>query len=181
VLVDRYELFVSADQPPAPTELSVLIPGLGAATLAALDVQAVARAFTPLPFTVRALADFGPPGAAPLLALRGYTLTPGSGGPTTLALIYWTHAPMRVDYTAFVHVLDAGGALVAQRDSAPQSGAYPTHLWQPGEFVPDSYSFDLPPGMYTVRLGFYDPETGQRLLVAETGADAVTIGPVDVK
>jgi hypothetical protein len=180
VLVDRYELFVPAGQPPGPIELSVLVPGVGAATLAALDVQPVARAFAPLPFAVRALADFGPPGAAPLFALRGYTLTSGQGSPATLALVYWVHGPIREDYTAFVHVLDAGGALVAQHDSAPQSGAYPTHLWQPGEYVLDEHAFDLPPGAYTFRLGFYHPETGQRFSVAQTGADAVTLGPLDV-
>jgi len=180
VLVDRYELFVPADQPATPTELSVLVPGRGAATLAALDVRAVDRTYSPIPFAVRALADFGPPGADPLFVLRGYTLTTEPGSPTRLALVYWVHLPIRVDYTAFVHVLDAAGVLVAQRDGAPQSGAYPTHLWQPGEYVYDDYGFDLPPGAYTFRLGFYHPETGQRFVVAETGADAATLGPFDV-
>jgi hypothetical protein len=181
VLVDRYEVFVPADQPAAPTELSVLVPGLGAATLATLDVQAVNRTYSEIPFAVRALADFGPPGADPLFVLRGYTLTAEPGGPTRLALVYWAHLPIREDYTAFVHVLDAAGVIVAQRDGAPQSGAYPTHLWQPGEYVRDEYAFDLPPGTYTFRLGFYHPETGQRLVVAETGADAVTVGPISVR
>ncbi len=179
VLVDRYEVFVPADQPAAPTELSVLVPGLGAATLAALDVQAVDRRYDPLPFDVPLTASFAPAGQPALFALRGYTFAPvAAGQPATITLVYQGETGTPVDYTAFVHVLDAAGALVAQRDGAPQSGAYPTHLWQPGEYVPDEYAFDLPPGAYTFRFGFYHPETGQRLIVAETGADAVVVGPV---
>lgn len=66
-------------------------------------------------------------------------------------------AEMPLDYTAFVHLLDADGNLVAQRDRPPDG--YPTSVWQPGEIIVDSYTVDLPAGLppdtYTVQSGFY--------------------------
>ncbi len=66
-------------------------------------------------------------------------------------------ARMTLDYTAFVHLLDGEGNLVAQQDRPPDG--YPTSVWQPGEIVTDTYTIalpaDLPPGQYTVQTGFY--------------------------
>ncbi len=92
--------------------------------------------------------------------------------------------PLARDYTAFVHVVDGGGQLVAQHDSPPLNGFFPTGRWRPGWPVADEIAFDLPPGEYSVYAGFYDPETGDRLAVyrdGEPAGDAVTMGTVRVE
>jgi hypothetical protein len=115
---------------------------------------------------------FGPAGGPPLVALYGYTFTPGA--PSTLTLAWHALAPVPADYTLFIHARDAQGTLIAQRDAPPQSGAYPTTLWAPGEYILDPHPLDLPPGDFTLSLGLYLPETGERLVTAE-GADAVEL------
>jgi hypothetical protein len=60
---------------------------------------------------------------------------------------------------------------VAQGDSKPQEGFYPTPYWQPGERIVDRHTFPLPgdiaPGSYDILLGFYEVETGQRLQILD--------------
>jgi hypothetical protein len=55
---------------------------------------------------------------------------------------------------------------VAQGDSPPIGGHYPTQLWAAGEVINDSYQLtipdDLPDGRYPLYLGFYDPESEER-------------------
>ncbi|HEY8692398.1 MAG TPA: hypothetical protein VIR57_06610, partial [Chloroflexota bacterium] len=67
------------------------------------------------------------------------------------------------DYTVFVHAVDAGGKVVAQADSQPRGGDFPTGVWQAGDRIADSYSLQAPPGRYTVEVGMYDLPTLQRL------------------
>jgi 4-amino-4-deoxy-L-arabinose transferase-like glycosyltransferase len=93
----------------------------------------------------------------------------GREGKLTLA---WTPsgAPSR-DYTLFVHVLDASGRTVGQADGPPTR---PTGTWLAGEPVVDERVVPLPEGAASIRLGFYDLATGQRVGL-EGGGDAVMI------
>ncbi len=180
-LVDRYDLRVPADFPAGPADLTITA-GPATATLAALDVQAVNRVYEPPAVAVPSEAVLSDPSGAPLIALTGYTLTPGAAGAaTTLALAWQALAPLADDYTVFVHIRDAAGQTVAQQDAQPQAGAYPTSLWQSQEYVRDDYTFDLPPGDYTVALGLYLPETGTRLAVGAGEADAVVLPAFTVR
>jgi len=99
--------------------------------------------------------------------------------------LFWTPlAPIPDDYTVFVHVRDARGANVAQRDSQPLGGDYPTHQWRAGETVIDPYRIelpaDLPPGEYRIVAGMYRLETLERLPVAgdTSGENVVILGTV---
>jgi hypothetical protein len=91
--------------------------------------------------------------------------------------------PPDEDYTVFVHLLDAGGQVVAQHDSQPLGGTYPTSVWDGGEVVSDRHVLTLPsdmaPGDYWLRVGLYQLETGERLQVEGNG-DSVELGPVEV-
>jgi hypothetical protein len=56
---------------------------------------------------------------------------------------------------------------------------YPTDLWLPGEIVIDTYDLSIPAnalqGEYTVRVGLYIPESGQRLSIPGSTDNAVTL------
>lgn len=87
---------------------------------------------------------------------------------------------MQTGYTVFVHVLDANGALVAQRDQQPLDGFYPTQAWRPGRTVADEVVVEVPPGAalpLRVLVGVYDPATGQRLPL-DAGGDAFAYAEV---
>ncbi|MGD2207407.1 MAG: glycosyltransferase family 39 protein [Anaerolineae bacterium] len=120
------------------------------------------------------------------LALVGYDLSAAPGEVT----LYWQATePVAVDYTVFVHLRDASGEQVAQADSQPQAGEYPTSFWGVDEQVVDRHVIPveivdrLPPGEYTFSVGLYDLDTGTRLPVSQGGVlqgDHIVLGPVTV-
>jgi hypothetical protein len=69
------------------------------------------------------------------ITLTGYYLN----GPVTpgqllsLTLFWQIQAPIEVDFTVFVQLVDAQNTILAQGDSKPQAGFYRTPYWQPGE------------------------------------------------
>jgi hypothetical protein len=105
------------------------------------------------------------------------TLHPGQMLNYTL---YWQAIDsISQDYTVFNHLLDMKGNIIAQQDSMPQQNQYSTSLWDPGEIVIDPRSITLPtelePGAYSLRIGLYKPETGQRLLLKNGDQDFVEL------
>lgn len=70
-------------------------------------------------------------------------------------------------YTLFVHVVAPDGTNAAQVDRQPFAGNYPTVAWRPGESLSDTSVIQLgrnfAPGTYTLRIGLYETESGQRL------------------
>src|SRR3972149_5001323 len=71
------------------------------------------------------------------------------------------------DYTVFIHLLGPSGEVVAQADSQPQAGQYPTRYWDAGEQVSDGHQLmlpaDLPSGEYRLQAGMYRLATGEGL------------------
>lgn len=98
------------------------------------------------------------------IALRGWVMERDEEG--LLVTLYWQAlTEMMLDYTAYVHVLDAAGDLVAQTDRPP--AGYPTNDWKPGEIIIDRYLVSLPPeigpGEYWLQTGFYYLPTLERV------------------
>jgi hypothetical protein len=62
--------------------------------------------------------------------------------------------------------LGPDGAVLAQADRVPAGGARPTTGWLPGEVVADAYPLPLAAAA-GLRVGLYDPATGERLGVVE--------------
>jgi hypothetical protein len=84
--------------------------------------------------------------------------------------LYWNErAPVDVNYTVFVQLLNSAGALAAQTDSFPLNGAYPTSVWTPGQTIRDAYSLKWQPGAlsghYRLIAGMYRVDTMTRLSV----------------
>ncbi len=102
------------------------------------------------------------------IALNGYSLAWEADKRLRLNLYWQTMAPPPLDYILFIHLVDASGAALTQFDGPPVSGLYPTSFWDTGEQIFDSRRLDLsklPAGQYKIRLGWYDPASGQRLPV----------------
>jgi hypothetical protein len=116
------------------------------------------------------------------IELLGYDAAPRDG--ELVVTLHWRSSQLPdADYTVFVHLLDSDGQVVSQHDGPPQDGAYPTSTWDAGEVVMDVHTLslpqDLPPGRYSLRVGLYLPDSGERLRVAGAG-DSVELGPVEL-
>ncbi|CAA9383981.1 MAG: hypothetical protein AVDCRST_MAG93-9353, partial [uncultured Chloroflexia bacterium] len=84
------------------------------------------------------------------------------------------------NYALFVHIVDAAGTTVAQRDTLVRGDDYPTTRWQAGEVVVDRADtplLALAPGSYKVVIGMYLMETFERLplLQPEPGSDGTSL------
>jgi hypothetical protein len=106
-------------------------------------------------------------------------------GDTVPLRFYWrATGTLDQDYTVFVHLLDGSGRLVAQADSQPRGGAYPTRDWMAGDVIPDDHTLKLPtslaPGDYVIRAGLYLAPDGPRLPLQSLAGDAYTVGVLRV-
>ncbi len=94
-----------------------------------------------------------------VIALNGYQLEGD-----TLSLAWQATGTPGADYTVFVQVLDEANTIVGQGDAPPE---LPTHYWQAGEAYLTThtivYTEPPPAGLYRVVIGWYRPETFERL------------------
>jgi hypothetical protein len=118
------------------------------------------------------------------ILLEGADWQPEAGAlEVTLRWLALEH--VRQDYTVFVHLVDPQDAdrIISQGDGPPLAGRWPTSLWLPGVRLDDAHRValggDLPPGTYDLLVGLYDPETDDRLTLAD-GRDAVRIEGLDL-
>lgn len=106
-------------------------------------------------------------------------------GETAPVQLWWsTDAPLGVDYSVSVFLLDASGVLRAQHDSYPATGSAPTTGWEAGALVFDAHPVplpgDLPPGAYTVGVKVYTYWDGA-ILPTRDGADYQIAGTLTVE
>lgn len=131
-----------------------------------VDVGQIELAGRPRNFTVPPLAVSRGDTFGGQIRLWGYDLE--REGPSLRLRLYWgAITAIAGDYTFFVHLFDPTTEhIVAQVDTKPHGGAYPTWQWAPGEVVAEDITLSLagvPPGRYRLALGWYDAATGQRL------------------
>ena len=104
------------------------------------------------------------------ISLLGYEITPGETLDLTL---YWSASGAAPEsYTIFVHVEDSDAQIVAQQDSQPEGGRYPTLIWGADEIVVTQHQLAIPAdaeGAFTVYSGMYSPTTQDRLPVVQNG------------
>ena len=143
-----------------------LVPGEGGPTY-----QPVAPVFSPPEGIAPVGASFGE-GGRELIWLRGYERTQ-TADELTVTLYWEALDDIPADFTRFVHLLDATGAVAAQVDGQPAGNSYPTGQWLKGEIVADTVRLDLsgpPEGDYRLAVGFYRPVEGlPRLDAADAG------------
>ena len=111
------------------------------------------------------------------VALSAYRLSPIEAGKQAQVFLWWRtlRRPDR-DYSAFVHLVSADGAIVTQLDHLPLSDFYPMRSWPVGEEQRDSYLLEVPPdadleGAW-LAVGLYERKTVVRLPVQVGGAPA---------
>jgi hypothetical protein len=111
------------------------------------------------------------------------------GDPIKVTLFWRALQPIDRSYVEFVHLIDAQGIMVAQRDTWPGRGMYPTTLWQPGEVIADPLYLHIPDGAYapngaTLQVGLFEQD-GPRLKAIDAQGqvvedNAMLIGPLRV-
>jgi hypothetical protein len=102
--------------------------------------------------------------------LVGYDLAAtqvAPGGALDLTLHWQPTETTGERLTVFVHLLDEQGVIIGQSDGEPAGGSRPTSSWLPDEFIADRHSVrvqdDALLGPATLRVGLYDPATGERV------------------
>lgn len=165
----------------------VAMAALGVYALVAVLVPAFAR---PRPLTQAELAAIPNPMRVEFgetARLLGYRVEPQAIGPdgTVEVTLYWQPLTRTVqDYAVFVHLLSDVGTMIAQRDTYPGLGRYPTTVWRPGVAFADTYRVRIPETAYTpdsgyVQVGLYLPD-GPRL-TTPNGQDAIRLSPVEIR
>ncbi|MFZ4813848.1 MAG: hypothetical protein ACOYL5_04875 [Phototrophicaceae bacterium] len=103
-----------------------------------------------------------------------------------LTLLWRASRRMADNFTVFVHLTDAEGNLAYQNDAPPLLA---TRYLERGEYFVTTHAYDLvaqglPPGAYTLKVGWYQPITGERVALPNRldplGDDALTLLPVTI-
>lgn len=108
-----------------------------------------------------------------------------------LAITAYWHAPQPVppdNYTSFVHVRDASGTILTQRDAPLWQGLFPPEQWRTGTLVVESLDLllpdGMPPGSYELVLGLYHSEQQVRYPAVQQGVrlpnDELVLGRIEV-
>jgi hypothetical protein len=116
------------------------------------------------------------------ITLLGFDINPKSK--IVNLKLYWRADSLPpADYTVFIHLLDPLGNLVAQFDSPPAAGAYPTSLWDPGQIIADEIIIPLPSelsGSYELIVGMYDFKSGVRLTVPHQPDNSLSLSRLEL-
>lgn len=178
----QYWLQLPADLPGGRYRLAVD----GGPELATLQVVAPDRETGLPPLDLALDADFAWPVGIPMATLAGLAdedstgscldgLPPGEQ--CSVPLVWQAQAESPISYNVFIHLVDSAGNIVAQADGVPANWERPTTGWLPGEVILDRHTLTLPDalpeGPLALRVGLYDPSTGERLQTAD--GDFVTI------
>lgn len=104
-------------------------------------------------------------------------------------ILYWQASQQTESaLTVFVHLVgdinpETGTPLWSQDDHLPQNGAISTDLWELDRVYRDVYTLPLSSierGEYSLHIGFYDPATNDRLLLAN-GEDAYILASLIIE
>ncbi len=171
VIATWHTISLPPDAPPGPYAIRVEMdrPGSPAVRLA----PGGPAADFPLPPVIPAEFENG-------LQLLDIQTRPAVGDPdrVIIDLVWRVTQPLETSYTLFVHLLNQANELVAQADTLPVGGLFPTDAWPVGVPVRDQIEVALPPGappgQYTLWLGWYDWRTGQRLSIVDTAGQPLT-------
>ncbi len=105
-----------------------------------------------------------------------------AGDVLTLTLNWRAERTPSMRTKVFVHLIDANGTLIAQRDGEPMSDLRITTTWRAGEIIADNYGVFIepgtPPGEYKIVIGMYRVDNGARLRIG--AGDQLIVGKLQV-
>jgi hypothetical protein len=136
--------------------------------------------YRPDPLQHARSADFGGD-----IGMIGWSIVspPDQPGALQVQIVWQAEQAMTRRFTAFVHLENADGSKIAQDDHEPHVGDYPTTHWAPNEMVRETYTLNatggLTPGPKSIRVGWYDTVTHDRLPVPGSQDDTVLLTTVD--
>jgi 4-amino-4-deoxy-L-arabinose transferase-like glycosyltransferase len=120
------------------------------------------------------------------IELIGYWLSQPTihAGDRVYVRLFWrVSAQPTQSYTVFTH-LSQSGQVAAGNDDLPGHGSCRTSDWRPGEVVMSELQLavpaDLADGLYDLSVGLYQLETMQRLDVAGSVDDQISLGTIEV-
>lgn len=110
--------------------------------------------------------------------LRGYQIEPDSvkpGEAIDIELFWEVTADPPGNYIFFAHLIDGTNTIVAQRDTHPGVGHFPSSQWQTGDRFVEHIQLYLPETTYTpatadLSIGFYAPDAYRLGITAEDGS-----------
>ena len=190
---DEHDLWLSSDTPPLAYAVRVgliniddndrLIPlADGSGDTALIDTINVAPSQpSPADLAQPTNITFNAPNGD-TIQLLGYEIGEITTDQVRFDLLWQSRQRPQADYTIFAQLLDENRQLIASFDRPPLDGAYPTSTWLPGQpildkrFVPVA---DGPAGRYTLIIGLYDSDTGQRLMTPD-GSDFIELSDITV-
>ncbi len=120
------------------------------------------------------------------IALRYPTLNMQAAPGDAVAFpLEWTLTePAARDWVIYLHMLDNRGHVIAQTDSAPRNATLSFTAQPAGEPLREARGVLVPPeaapGTYSLKLGLYDWQTGERAVTFD-GEDGIIIGTVQIK
>jgi hypothetical protein len=139
-----------------------------------------------LPVQNQVSADFGGN-----IQLIGYYVPDNvkPGQTLGLTLAFRDVQPLDRLYKFFIHVTGADGSILAQDDRYPCDYTLNQADWRSGNILLQNFEVAIPTdiaaGSYAIKLGVYDPNSGNRLIVGQNALDhdpdQVTLGTVAVK
>ncbi len=128
--------------------------------------------------------------------LVGFNLEPRTESPQSaspgeeisVTLCWKASAPTEENYAYFTHLLGPNESIVGARDTHPGLGRFPTSQWTPGDAFCDVMRVPVAewaptPAVYDVEIGWYDPETGDRLPAHRadgSSIELVTLGKIEI-
>ncbi len=127
-----------------------------------------------------------------LVTLLGYEINQKAaipGEPIDVDLYWEVNAQPPGNYLVFLHLMDEANTMVAQRDTHPGLGNFPSSLWRPGDRFLDSIRLYVPetvyaPEMGQLSIGLY-ASGAYRLAASDKEnrplGDAVQLGVVDLR
>ncbi len=126
------------------------------------------------------------------IELVGYRLEESRvrpGGTLLLTLQWRVKERLKTDYTLFNQIVGPQDKMIGQLDVEPSCTGGPTSKWKPGKLITGYFQIpvfaDAKPGVYPLRVGLYQPDTGDRLPVADADGgplgDQIELQPITIE
>jgi len=110
------------------------------------------------------------------VALAGYDVNARliRAGETLSVTLYWQASnQLLIDYSMFIHFVDAHGQVIAADDGLPYTQPKRTTRWAPGQLMREvrllRLPADAPAGLYEIELGTFSETEGRLPIVAPDG------------